>query len=211
MADLYYVVIAPKSNEVDQVVAKLEDQNQDGIAQWLAEKKDSLYGRRNEDWKPFDDRTIRQLVNETKGYQTATDLIDALDSQVSDISSVVESPVRIYFIDVFALFLDKYVKLATKLDALVAGHGECCLVMSHELPSDIQEHLIGTYCRSWGTVCNEYRRGRLHRIAMRLDDLRNFRNHLLLLSQAEDRPSPIADRDLNTRWGNGDKPLPVLA
>src|SRR5882724_11033200 len=199
MADLFYAVIALKNSDIDEVVAKLNAQKLDAIAQWLTQKKGLFYGKRNEDWKPFNGRTIYQLVNETKGYQTQTNLIEALDEQANNISIVRKSPIKVYFIDVFALFVDKYVNLANKVDFHVADCGQCCLLMSYELPRDMQDQLIGTYCSVWKEVCNTYREGNLHRIAMRIDDLRNFRNYLLKLFGPVDAPTPVADRELDGR------------
>jgi hypothetical protein len=200
MADLYYVVIAPKNGEIDQVVAELKAQNLGLIAQWLAQNKDNMYGRQNEDWRPFNGQTINQLVNETKGYQTATNLIDALDDDLSNLNAVIKSPVRIYFIDVFALFLKKYAKLANKIDALVALHGDCCLILSCELPREIQDQLLALYCRFWTEVCNSYRDGDCHRIAIRPDDFKNFRNFLLKRLGSEDAPSQVVNQQLNNNW-----------
>jgi len=199
MADLFYGVIALKNSEVDEVVEKLNERKLTALATWLAQKKDLSYGRRNEDWKPFNGQTISQLINETTGYQTQTSLIDKFDLLVKNYKIVRSSPIRIYFIDVFALFLDKYSDLADKLDSLIAENRECCLVMSYELPSTSQDELIKTYCSVMSEVYDAYLLGRLHRIAMRADDLRNFRNYLLETFGREDLPNPAAESEVTER------------
>lgn len=199
MSDLFYAVISLKNSEVDQVVAKLREQKMDAMAQWLAQRK-AWYGKRNEDWKPFSKEIINTLVNNTKGYQTATNLIDALDSTLSNIEIVRESPITVYFIDAFALYVDKYANLAGTIDYHVSDHAKCCLVMSPELPIDMQDQLLDKYCSVWKQVCITYRKGNLHRLAIRPDDLSNFCNYLQKHFGSKDAPNPVADRELNQRW-----------
>ena len=211
MADLYYGVIALKNSEVDQVIDKLKQQELDTIAKWLTLKKnEDYYGKRNEDWKPFNGQTISQLVNETKGYQTQTSLIDQFDLRTKNYAVVRSSPIRIYFIDVFALFLEKYSDLTSKLDALMAETKECCLIVSSDLPRDSQEKLIEAYCGVMGQVYDAYRGGNLHRIVMRVDDLKNFRNYILKTFGAEDVPTLAAERELKQRLPFETTSLPTL-
>jgi hypothetical protein len=193
MADLFYGVIALKNSEVDEVIKRLGERNLTALAQWLTKKKDLAYGKRNEDWKPFNGQTISQLINETVGYQTQTSLIDRFDLNVRNYRIVRSSPIRVYFIDIFALFLEKYSDLVDKLDSLIAENRECCLVMSYELPSASQDELIETYRGIMSEVYDAYLLGKLHRIAMRAEDLRNFRNYLLETFGEKELPNPAAE------------------
>ena len=198
MSDLFYAVIALKTNEVPAVVAQLTALKLDTIGDWLTRNYAAFYGNRNEDWKPFKGQTISQLINETRGYQTQTNLIDQLQSDISNVSIV--RPIRVYFIDVFALFVDKYKRLADRVDFSLAENGQCCLLVPSGLPPVMQELLIGVYCNVWQEVYNTYRQGNLHRIAMRVDDLQNFRNYLLKLFGSNDSPSLVSEQDLTNRF-----------
>ena len=209
MSDLFYAVIALKANEVPGVVAQLKAHKLDPIGDWLDKNYPAYYGNRNEDWKPFKDKTIGQLVNSTNGYQTQTNLIDGLKSDFSNVSTV--RPIRVYFIDVFALFVDKYKTLAQRVDFSIAESGQCCVLIPNALSPLMQELLLGVYCSVWQEVCNSYRQGNLHRVAMRVDDLENFRNYLLKLFRTDDSPSVVAEQELTNRFPFRTKVPPSFA
>ena len=209
MADLFYGVIALKNGDVTSVVDQLKAQNLKEVADWLNANYAGFYGKRNEDWKPFNGQTISELINETKGYQTQTNLLDQLTNDARNISII--RPIRVFFIDAFALFLPKYVKMAERVDYHIAENGQCCLLIPAGLPRAIQDQLLGTYCLVWSEVCNSYRQGNLHRVAMRVDDLQNFRNYLLKLFGAEDSPSMVAEQELNKRFQYQTKEPPSFA
>lgn len=204
MPQLLYAVIALKDidpgkpgNEVDQVVAKLKALEQQPVAAWLDQKRKLFYGKRNEDWKPFNGTTIETLINETAGYSTQTNLVDKFNIQAKNYSVV--DPVRVYFIDAFALFLDKYDKLAGKIDSRLAKENQCCLVMSYDFPKEVQDDLLGQYSDVMSQVYEKYRGGFLHRIAMREDDLRNFRNYLINAIGEKDLPSASKEAQIKER------------
>jgi len=209
MSDLFYAVIALKTNEVAEVVQQLNALGLRPVADWLTRYHGDFYGNRNEDWKPFRTQTIGQLINETRGYQTQTNLIDQLKSDVSNVAIV--RPIRVYFIDVFALFIEKYERFAGRVDFSVAENGQCCALVPNMLPALVQEALITRYCTVWQEVYNTYRQGNLHRIAMRLDDLQNFRNYLLKLFGSDDSPSLVADQELTNRFQFQTKAPPSFA
>ena len=75
----------------------------------------------------------------------------------------------------------------------------------------MQDQLLGTYCNVWQEVCNTYRQGNLHRIAMRVDDLQNFRNYLLKLFGSDDSPSIVAEQALANRFQFQTKEPPSFA
>lgn len=209
MSDLFYAVIALKTNEVPGVVTQLNALNLNAVGAWLNQNHTNFYGNRNEDWKPFNGQTISQLVNQTKGYQTQTNLIDQLKNDISNVAII--RPIRVYFIDVFALFIDKYKDLAARVDFSVAESGQCCLLIPNALPINLQDQLIGVYCKVWQEVYNTYRQGNLHRIAVRVDDFQNFRNYLLKLFGSDDSPSLVADQELTNRFRYETKQPPSFA
>jgi hypothetical protein len=190
MADLYFAVIALKDTEVDQVINNLTNQ-MPALGLWLDQNRLS-YGPRNEDWKPFNGSTIAQLVKETKGYQSKTILIDKLDAELTNLKGV--DSIQVYFIDAFALFLNKYAAFASEMGYFVGKERQCCLVISDALSNEEQKQLIRRYCLALRHVCQFYRDGRLHRIAEREDDLRNFCNYLID-KYGRDRASEAANQD----------------
>jgi len=209
MSNLFYAVLALKSNEVADVVAQLNAAKLGDIGDWLDRNYAVAYGRRNEDWKPFNSQTIREIINEGQGYQTQTTLIEQLQTDVSNVAIV--RPIRVYFIDVFALFIDKYIQLARTVDFSVAVNCQCCLLLPSTMPVQMQDQLIGVYRNVWRQVCNTYRQGNLHRIAMRIDDLQNFRNYLYKVFGTDDSPSLVADQELTNRFPYETKQLPSFA
>jgi hypothetical protein len=198
MTNLRYAVIALKKNEVDQVVNQLAGSPFDPVARWLEQSKDLFYGPGNEDWKPFNGKTIDALINETKGqYSNQTNLVN--DFKQRNRNYDVVSPIRVYFIDAFALFHDKYFTLVNKLDALMAVQNQCCLVISNDWPKDIQQGALAKYSEVMSEVYDKYRKGRLHRIAMREDDLKNFRNYLFNTIGQEDLPAISKEAEIKKK------------
>jgi len=81
MADVYYAVIALKEDDVEEVIRSLEEKGLTDLSKWLADHKDSIYGKLPEDWKPFEDKKISEIIqeNETKCYVCQTKSISDLD------------------------------------------------------------------------------------------------------------------------------------
>lgn len=206
MAKIYYAVIALKNSEVEAVATELEVRNMEPIAKWLVANKDLLYGAGREDWMPFmDGESIRDfLEGNPKVYKSATSLIDKIDDDATDISVLLDQSVDLYVIDVFALFLKKYMKLAPKLDLAIAmTDTKCCLIIPYRISKDftgIHDSLVDSYIKLWTTVYKAYRTGSLSRTVLRPDDLRNFRQYLVKL-YPEDQPNPATMRQVNNRLG----------
>jgi hypothetical protein len=212
MADMFYAVIALKKREVASVIAKLKAQNLAEMAQWLETSQDKIYGNLNENWKPFSSRTIAEMIRESPGFRSGTDVIDALDDLVMNIYRLRKSPITIYFIDAFALFLEKYETLAKTIDYAVSQEALCCLLMSDDIPQAIQRQLRQRYCANWKVVCWSFEeQGKQHRTALSPGELRNFLNFARSLTPVRDEPSVAADRDLAGRrdWPAG--PFPALS
>ena len=168
MSGLRYAVIALKKGEVDALVGKLKDSPFEQIGDWLPDQKEAFYGDGNEDWKPFNGKSIDTLINERlidepKGrYANGTHLLYQFRQDKENYSVV--APIRVYFIDAFALFLDNYYDLVFKNDSLMAEKNFCCFVISNDWPKDIQERALQRYRKALSIVCTKYREGEFHRI-----------------------------------------------
>ena len=219
MPSLRYAVIALKQKEVEQVITKIEGLKAalppnedtkalqlDDLAKWFKENGDAFYGKTNEEWKPFNGQTIDELINETAGYSRQTNLIEKFN--LIDKNYTVVDPIRVYFIDVFALFLDKYNKLADKMDSQFAKQNQCCLIIPYRWPDNIQDVVLGTYAETMSLVYDAYLKGKLHRIAMRVEDLKNFRNYIVNTLGEEDRPSDAAEAQIKQRLPQKSTTLP---
>ncbi|MFL6275496.1 MAG: hypothetical protein ACJ74G_09810 [Blastocatellia bacterium] len=212
MANVFYAVIALKKKEVPNVVAKLKAQNLNDLAQWLQTSQDQMYGNLNENWKPFHGKTIAEMIKESPGFRSGTDVIDTLDDLLSNVYRLRQSPITIYFIDAFALFLEKYETLAKTIDYAVSQEALCCLLINDDMPQPIKKQLQQRYCAQWKLVCWAYEeQGKAHRVALGPGDLKNFLKTSSSLAPAYDEPSAAANRDLAKRqdWPTG--PFPALS
>ncbi len=195
MADnIFYAVIALKAEEVQGVISSLDEKGLTDLSEWLAEHKDSIYGELPEDWKPFEDKSISEIIeeNETKCYICQTKSISNLDDDCANTDII--SGIDVYFIDVFAMYLQKYQKLATRVDHAFryAEESKCCLLMNYRLPVNLQDKLEEQYSSTWNQVLKEYEKGSLHRVVARVNDLNNFKNFIKHYLKNEEHPSPGA-------------------
>ena len=204
MADIiYYTVIALKADEVEDVISSLDEKGLTDLSVWLADHKYSIYGELPIDWKPFEDESISEIIeeNETKCYKYQS--ISSLDEECTN--THILSKIDVFFIDVFAMYLQKYQLLATKVDHAFrhAEEGKCCLLMNYTLPINLQDKLEIQYSSTWNQVLKEYEKGSLHRVAARVNDLNNFKNFIKHYLENEEHPSPGANRAMlkhsNTR------------
>lgn len=210
MSDIIYAVMALKQDEVDSVMAPLHAEGLEAAASWLALSKAKFYGKRNDDWKPFGDKTIAEILGEDGGraFRSATPLIDGIKDDLSNYADLVGSGIEIFFVDFFALFLPKYRQLADKLDLVLAEPSKMtCLALAFGISPDL-DPLLSKYFAIYRAVQKAYLGGSLHRVALRHDDLRNFRNYLRRVLPT-DRPDPTLGPALNSRLGQS-KALPSL-
>jgi hypothetical protein len=192
MAHISYAVIALKRNEVPPVIEHLKANGMKAIADWLDARKDLLYSTQTDDWKPFSNMTVGQLLNsnEDDDYFSETRLIDELDTKLSNMRILVNSGIEIFFFDVFALFYERYKKLAGRLDLALSDTGrKCCLVMPYGLSED-SNYFFTTYSEVWVTVEEAYKQGFLHPLVLRADDLTHLKNYLLKLPRLDEKPKP---------------------
>jgi hypothetical protein len=187
-----YAVIALKKEEVEDVINKLSEQGADAaekkdnkrkagldeLIKWLKENKEKIYGELPEEWRPFYDKRIIDIIKDNSNYLSKTDLIGQLDNNCKNTDILDKAEIRIFFIDAFAMYLSKYIKFADKLDAKYndAEKANCCFLINYSLPTKCQEQLEETYKDKWPTLSRAYMDGSLHRIAVRIDDLNNFKN-----------------------------------
>jgi hypothetical protein len=202
MSRIAYAVIALKRNEVDSVVRELKAKNMNAIAVWLDQRKDTIYGRRSEDWKPFMGQTISQILNPPpfNDYRSETNLIDAIDEEGTNINILVNSKIEVFFVDIFALFFQRYKLLASRLDLYLSETRKCCLVMPYGLTDD-SSFIISAYNQVWRAVSSAYLNGVFHPTLLRADDLTHLRNYVLTLPRLEDSPIPDNIKQMSQRFG----------
>lgn len=193
MADIiYYAVIALKAEEVEDVIRSLEEKGLTDLSKWLADHKDSIYGKLPEDWKPFEDKKISEIIqeNETKCYVCQTKSISDLDEECTN--NDILTGINIFFIDVFAMYLQKYQNLATRVDSkfMDAEKSKCCILMNYKLPVNLQDELEKQYSSTWKLVLKEYEKGSLHRVAARVNDLNNFKHFVKQHLEYKEHPNP---------------------
>lgn len=184
-----YAVIALTKTQAIEVIYKLKDEHLDATAEWLEKNKDIIYGDFPEDWRPFKDERIIDMIDDGSIYKSETHLISVLNENCTN--NNILHHIKIFFIDMFALHLDKYKNFATRLDARFSDSekGNCCFLMNPALHFDAQEQLEKIYRQTWPSVSEGYADGSLHRIAVRIDDVKNFKNYLKYLSAGQDIPN----------------------
>lgn len=204
---IHYAIIALIKNEAKEVVDELKKQGRKDLANWLESNMDRVYGDEPEKWKPFNGQEIEKLINNS-GYYSEQHLISEVFINSEILPELVKS-VEVYFIDLFSLFLKKYKELARDMDLTLGStdKGKCCFLINYGLSIEIQDELEKEMCKAWRYVYKAYQGGSLHRIAVRVDDLKNFRNYLLKISK--DRPSNVAMQALDEN-GWEQKPLSRL-
>ncbi len=193
MPKVIYAVIALTKSEAQEIIDNAEEKEiDDRIVKWLKGNKDRIYGDKAEDWKPFNGQKIQQLIeNSSNSFANQTPLTCDFGITSSDTTQLLK--IQIYFIDVFALILDRYRELARDLDLhLYKGKaGSCCIIIYHRLDEDVFEQLEKIYQSRWKHVTKGYKEGFLHRVAMRADDLLNFKNYFRIKFSEEDNPNPV--------------------
>lgn len=187
-----YAVIALTETQADEVISKLKKVGMNSLANWLVGNKGQIYGEEIEDWKPFKDQKIVDIINENaSGFESETHCISELDDSCPDAEKT--KHIQIFFIDLFAMYMEKYAALAKDTDYAFsdAKKANCCFLISYKLPQDVQEQLEKIYIQHWKYVSKAYKDGYLHRLAVRLDDVNNFKNFIKKVTA--NRPHPSAD------------------
>lgn len=203
-----YAIVALTTTKVDEVIDKLKEEGNETLSKWLDENKNFIYGNLPEDWKPFCDGKIKNIINENSNYLSNTPLIEEYFEGRIQFNSL--KKIQIYFIDLFTMYIEKYNALAKLCDASFcdAKNNNCCFLINNAFPYHIQEQLEKNYNDVWKSVADEYLNGSLHRIAVRVDDLKNFKNYIKILNE-RDRPNSGTNEMLDARWGHS-KPAPTF-
>ncbi|NOR65097.1 MAG: hypothetical protein GQ468_03685 [Candidatus Scalindua sp.] len=212
---IHYSVLAITKNELPGLIKKLKEANLIPLASWLSDNS-HIYGNLSEDWKPFNDDTIKQIIeNNSKSYTSETHLISNINDEFTNLNVI--SHIQVFFIDVVSLLLKKYQDLATRLDSIFSNsdQGKSCFIINQTVPLDMQRKLEMVNSNLWPQVLEGYKEGKLHRVAVRIDDLLNFKNYLLSISINMPNSETINLPDSETLEQvkskmPGDGPLPKL-
>ena len=206
---IHYVIMALTIEEVDEVINELNENKLIESAKWLEKNKKKIYGEFQEDWKPFCDKKIADIIAEDS-YHSNTEYMDQTEL-LSDFDSVINvkkhfKDIRIFFVDIFVLCLNKYIQLAVRCDAHFCNMhtSNCCFFINYKLPNNVQDELEKMYKETWPCISEEYTNGSLHRMAVRVDDVNNFKNFLINwapILKEQIGPNSITSSYLEESWG----------
>ena len=206
---IHYVIMALTIKEVDEVIDKLTEKRLFESAKWLEENKDLIYGDLQKDWKPFFDQTIADIIYEdvphsNTEYMDQTELLSDFNRGTNVTKHFKD--IRIFFVDIFTLCLNKYIQLAVRCDAHFCNMhtSNCCFFINYKLPNNVQDELEKMYKETWPCISEEYTNGSLHRMAVRVDDVNNFKNFLSTwapILKEQIGPNPITSLYLEKSWG----------
>lgn len=207
---IYYAVIALTKTQVEDLI--LEFNKKEGmkeLADWLNENKDD-YDEQMENWKPFGDEKITDIIHKNAdNYKSETLLIEKLDENCKNVYCLIE--INIYFIDIFALYLEKYNNFATRCDFAFcdAKKSICCFLINNSLPHNIQEQLLNIHKEAWPSVSEGFENGSINGFAYRAAEVKNFKNQVLNLLTNEINPHPNTFKTVG-QYFKPDRPRPDL-
>lgn len=177
-----YALITLKNDQTQEVVKELRDRGREKLANWFEELcKGGMYGNKPEEWKPFQDKTITELLEcKEVRYHPATELLGLnADDPIPDMVALKQEKIDIYFIDLFAALLPNYSKLAESMDAFLAGaDSRCCFIAFPGAESELLALIQDEYQNAWRNISGLYQSGEPHHLAVRVDDLLNIRERL---------------------------------
>lgn len=196
-----YAVIALTIDDVEDVISSLNDRGLTELSQWLTEHKDEIYGNLPDNWKPFGDQTISDIIkDESDCYICETSTISQLHENCKN--ARITRHIEIFFIDAFAMYRQKYKNFALIVDHsfMDAYFSKCCFVINYTLPANLQKDLENECIDIWNEVLEGYEEGCLHRVAARVNDLKNFKNFVKHCPKNKYKPTHGA----NTKMANYD-------
>jgi hypothetical protein len=205
-----YAVIALKQIHVDAVVAQLTNLGMQGVANWLEQERQTLYGQDMSDWKPFNRQSVDEFLDgEYLGetFYSETPLIDSLRDDLSNMNILVGAEIELFFLDVFALFSDWHQQLALRLDAMIAANRDTklCLVVPNSISTELT-HILTQYGNVWSNVVQGYLLGHFCPLILRADDLTNLRQFIPRLPRLGAMPNQAKGAAVDQRYGTGRKP-----
>ena len=192
---IYYAVIALTIEEVEYVISSLNERGLNELSDWLAKHK-KIYGDSPDNWKPFGDQTISDIIQDKQNcYICETPTIFKLHNDCSN-TRIIRS-IDVFFIDIFTMYIQKYKNLATRVDHsfMNASDSKCCFVINYTLQGNHQEELEKECTNIWNEVLEGYEEGYPHRIAARVNDLKNFKNFIKRYLKKK-QISPRGDRNM---------------
>jgi hypothetical protein len=171
-----YAVAAPTVGDVSRLAGLIRAKGENELADWIGANGKHVYGASADNWAPFLGDTIEEIVSRS-GVE-ALSLTESLEKAAVDptrASGVIGS-VDVYFLDLFAFFMDRYGGLASRFDLHLSTDisGKCCFLICYKLSPDLQDRLVLSMQSTWCSVCDSYKRGSMHRIAAREEDVLNF-------------------------------------
>ena len=202
-----YAVIALTVDDVEDVISSLNERGLTKLSQWLAEHKGEIYGNLPDNWKPFGDQTISDIIeDESNCYICETSIISQLQENCRN--ARITRHIEIFFIDAFAMYLQKYKNFALKVDHsfMDAYNSKCCFVINYTLPANLQKELENECIDLWNAVLEGYEEGYLHRVAARVNDLKNFKNFVKHCPKNKNQPT----RGANTEMTKHDTTLNIV-
>lgn len=175
-----YIVVAPESNELDDITVELTNRNRNNILNGL--QNIGPYGERRHDWKAFNNKSIETFIDENSArFGSKIKLVhqtnlfnDVYEDRPEEIDQY-----KIYFIDLLSIYHPNLRQFLREQDASFskdAAHVKCCFIFSDLLSNgeakDVNDD-INQY-RLFRRAFSSYDRGNLHKFAYNERDLQNF-------------------------------------
>ncbi len=201
---LNYIIVALRHSEVAEVCEILKGKGKSSIAIWLDRNKDTLYGNVSEDWKPFSDKSIIEILKSKENkFICANEDVD-FDDDRNRVSFLERA--SLYIIDNFALLHEKYSKLIPTIDTCCDSESHCsCFLFCSKKPTGIQGALYELYTQQLESIPKKYFNGLKCRIVTREDDLHNFMELSLLdkyLKDRKDAPTNVRMLETSDKYFN---------
>lgn len=203
-----YAVIALKQVHVDAVIFQLRQLGMQGVANWLGQERQALYGQGMEDWRPFNGQSVDEfLQDEGETFYSETPLMDNLRDDLSNMNILVGADIELFFLDVFALFSHWHQQLALRLDAAIADNRDkkLCLVIPNSISTELN-HILTRYGQVWTNVVQGYLLGHFCPLILRADDLTNLRQLIPRIPRLGEQPNQARGEAVDQRYGTGRKP-----
>lgn len=206
-----YAVIALKQRHVDPVITQLTRLGMQGVANWVGQEREALYGQRMSDWRPFNGHHVDEfLVGEDLGetFYSETPLMDSLRDDLTNMNILVGAEIELFFLDVFAVFSKWHQDLALRLDAAIADNRDkkLCLVIPNSISIELT-HILRQYGQVWTNVVQGYLLGHFCPLILREEDLTNLRQFIPRLPRLGAQPNQARGEAVDQRYGTGRKPV----
>ena len=175
------------------------------ILNYLRNNYHLIYGESPDDWKPFIgiDQSVSELIDQgsvEEHFSYTAYVNEHLNINLTELLSGIE----VLFIDLFALYLDKYSQFSIKAD-YACDRGvkhKCCFLIDMASLSGFQNKLLSKKDEIWSSVSHCYTKGcQSNRIIYGIHDLYNFKNYLTNLPENQGEPSAKNYAQANKMFG----------